>query len=270
VPSPLDALQLEFMRTALVELCVLAVAGGILGSFIVLRRLAFFAHAVGTATFPGLVIADAGGFSPQLAALAVALGYTGGVERAARRRPGRAEAATAVLLAAALALGTILASDVLQPGAGVDRLLFGSLIGLSSTDVALSAAAAAVAAAASLVAGRAWLLAGFDPEGARAVGVPLELAEGLLLALIAVATVTALPAVGALLTTAIFIVPAATARLWARSVGALVAGAVAIALAEGVLALYVAYWLDVPVGPVLAVLGAAAYALAAAAERGLR
>ena len=53
-------------------------AGGLLGAWIVLRRLAFFSHAVGTATFPGLVVAEAAGFSPRIAALAVALGYAGG------------------------------------------------------------------------------------------------------------------------------------------------------------------------------------------------
>src|SRR5687768_5941821 len=54
LPSPTQLVELPFTRTALVELALLAVAGGVLGAFVVLRRLAFFAHAVGTATFPGL------------------------------------------------------------------------------------------------------------------------------------------------------------------------------------------------------------------------
>ena len=59
VPSPLDLADLPFLREALFELILLAVPGGVLGAWIVLRRLAFFTHAVGSATFPGLVVADA-------------------------------------------------------------------------------------------------------------------------------------------------------------------------------------------------------------------
>src|SRR4051812_16402085 len=88
VPSPLDLVDLPFMRTATIEVLLLAVAGGLLGAWIVLRRLAFFAHAVGGATFPGLVVADATGLRPIVAALAVALAYAGGVHRAGPRAGG--------------------------------------------------------------------------------------------------------------------------------------------------------------------------------------
>jgi ABC-type Mn2+/Zn2+ transport system permease subunit len=265
VPSPLDLLDLPFLRDALLELVLLAVAGGVLGAWIVLRRLAFFTHAVGSATFPGLVAADASGVSPTLAGLAVALGYAGGVERAGRagREPGTA---TALLLVAALAVGVILASDVFESGAAVDRLLFGTILGLDTVDLALSAAAAALAAAGTLALGRTWTAVAFDPDGAAALGVPAGLADFLLLALVSVAAVAAIPAVGALLVTAIYVLPAASARLLTSSVSGLIALALALALAEGVVGLYLAYWLDVPPGPPVAVLGATTYALLGAAR----
>jgi ABC-type Mn2+/Zn2+ transport system permease subunit len=265
VPSPLDLLDLPFLRDALLELVLLAVAGGVLGAWIVLRRLAFFTHAVGSATFPGLVAADASGVSPTLAGLAVGLGYAGGVERAGRagREPGTA---TALLLVAALAVGVILASDVFESGAAVDRLLFGTILGLDTVDLALSAAAAALAAAGTLALGRTWAAVAFDPDGAGALGVPAALADFLLLALVSVAAVAAIPAVGALLVTAIYVLPAASARLLTGSVSGLIALALALALAEGVVGLYLAYWLDVPPGPPVAVLGATTYALLAAAR----
>ena len=84
MPSPLDLLTLPFMRDAVIELLLLAIAGGVLGAWIVLRRLAFFAHAVGSATFPALVAADASGVSPTLAGAGMALAYAGGVERVGR------------------------------------------------------------------------------------------------------------------------------------------------------------------------------------------
>src|SRR3954453_10995807 len=104
VPSPADLVELPFMRTAVLELALLAVAGGLLGGWIVLRRLAFFSHAGGSATFPGLVIADAAGIRPLFAALAVALTYAAAVYRAGARAVGRfGDAVTGVVLAASLA-----------------------------------------------------------------------------------------------------------------------------------------------------------------------
>jgi manganese/iron transport system permease protein len=212
VPSPLDLADLPFLREALLELVLLAVTGGVLGAWIVLRRLAFFSHAAGSATFPGLV--------------------------------------------AALATGVILASDVFESGAAVDRLLFGTLLGLDTADLVLSAVVAAVAAAGALALGRTWSAVGFDPDGAHALGLPAGRADLLLLVLVAVAAVAAIPAVGALLVTAIYVLPAAAARMLTASIRGLVACALGVALAEGIVGLYLAYWLDVPAGPPVAVLGA--------------
>jgi ABC-type Mn2+/Zn2+ transport system permease subunit len=284
VPSPLDLADLPFLREALIELVLLAVTGGVLGAWIVLRRLAFFSHAAGSATFPGLVVADASGVSPTIAGIVVALGYAGGVGRAARGGLGRAartgagpaggEAtardhgeATALLLVAALATGVILASDVFESGAVVDRLLFGTLLGLDTADLVLSGVVAALAVAAAVALGRTWSAVGFDPDGARALGLPAGRADLLLLGLVAAAAVAAIPAVGALLVTAIYVLPAAAARMLTGSIRGLVACALVVALAEGVAGLYLAYWLDVPAGPPVAVLGALVCLVLAAVTR---
>jgi manganese/iron transport system permease protein len=266
VPSPTDLAELPFLREALIELVLLALTGGVLGAWIVLRRLAFFTHAAGSATFPGLVVADASGVTPTLAGLAVALGYAGGVERTGRGGREHGEG-TALLLVAALAGGVILASDVFESGAAVDRLLFGTLLGLDSGDLELSAIVAAVTAAAALALGRTWSAVGFDPDGAGALGVPVGRADLLLLCLVAIAAVAAIPAVGALLVTAIYVLPAAAARTLTSTIGGLVACALALAVAEGVAGLYAAYWLDLPPGPPIAVLGALVCLAAAALRR---
>ena len=262
MPSPLDLADIQFLREALFEVTLLAVAGGLLSAWVVLRKLAFFSHAVGSATFPGLVVADATGFSPLIAGLAVALGYAGGVERVGRagREPSEA---TALLLVAALASGVILASDVFDSGAAVDRLLFGTLLALGPADLWLSAATAALAALATLGLGRTWSAIAFDPDGAPALGLPAARADFLLLALVAVAAVAAIPAVGALLVAAIYVLPGASARLLARTVPSLLAWSAAFALVQGLLGLYVAYWLDLPPGPPVAVIGSLTYAVLA-------
>jgi manganese/iron transport system permease protein len=255
VPSPLELGQSPYLLEALGEMLLLGVAGGLLSVWILLRRLAFYSHAVGSATFPGLVVADASGVSPALAGAAVALGYAGGVERAGRagREPGEA---TALLLVAALAGGIILASDVFESGAAVDRLLFGTLLGLGAVDLAVAAAVALLVAAATLLLGRTWAAIAFDSDGASSLGIPAGRADFLLLALVAVAAVAAIPAVGALLVAAIYVLPAAAARLVANTIPTLLALSVGLALAEGIVGLYAAYWLDLPPGPPVAVLGA--------------
>jgi ABC-type Mn2+/Zn2+ transport system permease subunit len=262
VPSPLDLADLPFLREALLEVVLLGLAGGLLSAWVVLRRLAFYSHAAGSATFPGLVAADASGVSPALAGLAVALGYAGGVGRAGRpgREPGEA---TALLLVAALAGGVVLASDVFESGAAVDRLLFGTLLGLGPLDLALAAVAAALAAVATVALGRTWSAIAFDPDSAPGLGLPARAADLLLLALVSVAAVAAIPAVGALLVAAIYVLPGAAARLVTDTVPALLGCAVALALAEGLGGLYLAYWLNLPPGPPVAVLGAGVYALLA-------
>jgi len=181
LPAPVELLELRAVGVALAELGLLAVAGGLLGAWVILRRLAFFTHAAGTATFPGLVVAQASGFSPRLAAVGVALGYAGAVERAAHRGRLQADAATALALVVALAGGTILASDVFESGAVVDRLLFGTIIGLDGGDLLVSGAAAVLAALVTLSLGRAFTAVGFDPESSASLGLPTRRADLLLL-----------------------------------------------------------------------------------------
>ncbi len=262
LPDPAYLLELRSTRLAVAELTLLGIAGGVVGAFVVLRRLAFFSHAVGTATFPGLVLAAAAGVSARAAALAVAGAYALGTARAGRSGRDPGAAATGLMLVAALAVGTILASDVFASGAGVDRLLFGTAVALDPGDVAVAAAAAALALGAAALLGRIWAAIAFDPVGAPALGVPDRRAELALLVLVAVTAVAALPAVGSLLVTSLFVVPAALARLFARSVWGLVGLSVAVAVAQALLGLYGSLWIDVPPGPAIAVLGTVAYALA--------
>lgn len=263
-----DPFALRFMQRAVLAVALLAVAGGLLGTWVVLRRLAFFTHAVGTATFPGLVVAGPWGIAAPLAALGSGLGFAALLARVARDRAIGPDAATGLLLVAALALGSLLASDVYPAGTGVDRLLFGTLLGLSDRDLWLAAAAAAAAVLATAALARTWLATAFDPAGAPALGIPAARGDWLLLALLAATVVAALPAVGALLVTALLVLPSATARLLARTLPELLAGSVLLALLEGTGGLVLAYHLDLPPGPAIAVVGGSVFALAALA-RGL-
>jgi manganese/iron transport system permease protein len=257
-----DPLSAPFMQRALVAVVLLAIAGGLLGTWVVLRRLAFFTHATGSATFPGLVVAGPWGIAPPVAALGAGLVFAVLIARLIRDRVVAADAATGLVLAGALALGAVLASDVYPAGAGVDRLLFGTLLGLDDRDLWLAAAAAAAALLATAVCARTWLASGFDPAAAGVMGVPVRAGDTLLLALLAGTVVATLPAVGALLVTTLLVTPAATARLLTRSLPALLSAAVGLAALEGVGGLLLAYHLDFPPGPAIALLGGALFVAA--------
>src|SRR4029079_1913142 len=108
----LEPFTLPFVQRGLVEVVALALAAGLLGTWIVLRGLAFYSHAVGTAAFPGLVLADGLAFPAGLGDCAAALVCAVGVERLGRTPRSGHDSLTALVLVAALALGVILASDV--------------------------------------------------------------------------------------------------------------------------------------------------------------
>ncbi len=248
---------------ALAELGLLAVLAGRLGIWIVLRRLSFFTHAAGTATFPGLVVAGPWGIAPQAGALAAALAFAAGLAALVRRPRLDAGAATGVLLVAALAGGAILASDVYHSGAGVDSLLVGSLVAVSARDLVLTGVVVVAVLVLDRRYRRAWTVATFDPDGARALGVGSRAAELALPAAVAAAAVVAVDAVGALLAGVVLVVPAATVRLMTDDLAALRAGAAVLAAAEAGAALHLSTRLDVPPGPALALLGGVVFAAVA-------
>jgi ABC-type Mn2+/Zn2+ transport system permease subunit len=260
VPAPFD---LPFVQRAVVEIALLAVGSGILGTWIVLRGLSFYAHAVGTAAFPGLVLADGLGFSPLLGALATAGIVAIGVTLVANRGRAEYDSATALVLVGALAAGVILASDVFHSGGSVERLLFGSLLLIDSTDQIVAAVVAVLTVVVGALLGRRWLAHGFDRDSARSLGARSALPDLLLLALVAASAVAALDAIGALLATALLVVPAATTRLFIDRLRTWQLATVALVIVEGVVGLWLSVEANAPPGATIAVVGGGVFALVA-------
>ena len=260
-----EVFHYPFVQHGAVEVLLLAVGAGLLGTWIVLRGLAFYAHAVATATFPGLVLAAGVGFSAPLGALGAALVFAVGIERLARARGGRGghDSFTALVLVGALALGVILASDVFHSGSQIGSLLFGSLLTVSTQDVVLAGVGSAVVVVAAVVLGRRWLAVGFDAGSARSLGVRSPLPDAILLGLVAIAVTSALATSGALLATALYVVPAATTRLWTTRLRCWQAATIALAAVEGVGGLWLSVETNVPPGAGIAVLTGTTFALAA-------
>jgi zinc/manganese transport system substrate-binding protein len=259
-----EPFQLPFVQRGLIEVLILSVPAGLLGSWIVLRGLAFFSHAVGTAAFPGLVLADGLGFAAPLGAFGAAVLFSGATSALGRRRATDYATLTALVLVGCLSAGVILASDVFHSGSNIEHLLFGSLLLVNGADIRLAGAAAVICLAVSLIAGPRWLAAGFDPGAAAVVGAGSRWLDIALLVLVALATTAAISVIGALLVAALFVVPAATVRLFAPRVAAWQLGSVALAAAEGTAGLWLSVKTNAPPGATIAVLSAAVFVIAAA------
>jgi ABC-type Zn uptake system ZnuABC Zn-binding protein ZnuA/ABC-type Mn2+/Zn2+ transport system permease subunit len=259
-----EPFQLPFVQRGLLEVLILSVGAGVLGTWIVLRGLAFFSHAVGTATFPGLVLAGGIGFSASLGAFGVAIAFTASLWGLARRRGTAYDSLTALVLVGCLAGGVILASDVYHSGSNVEQLLFGSLLLVDGADIRLAAVATIAVLVASALFGRRWLATGFDETGGPASGG--EWLDAVLLILIALATTAALSVIGALLVAAIFVAPAATVRLFANRMTSWQAASVLLAAAEGTVGLWLSVKTNAPPGATIATLSGAAFGIAALAR----
>lgn len=264
-----EAFDYPFVQRALVEVLVLSIAAGTLGTWIVVRGLAFYAHGVAAAAFPGLVLADGLGFAASLGAFGVALLFALTVgQLAAREREGH-DSLTALLLVAALAIGVILASDVFESGANVETLLFGSLLSVDAGDVRLAVLVAALALLATWTLGPRWLAVGFDPGAARGLGARSPLPDLVLLVLIALAAVSTLSAVGALLSTALLVVPAATVRMVTRRMLPWQLGTTVLAAVTGSAGLWLSFETNAPPGATIAVIAGGLFALVALGRGGL-
>ena len=263
-------LDAPYLLRALAAGALVAVPLGLLGCFVLLRDLAFFAHAVGVATFPGLVVGAAvPGVGPFAGALAAALAFSGFVSLGERDRADSGGAMTGVALAVAVALGATLLVALEIGAVSVERLLFGSLLAVSGADVIRCAAVAALTVAALGLSLPRLAAATFDRGWADAAGARERAAATGLVLLVAIAVVTALPAVGSLLAAALLVVPAATARLIAERLGPMLAGATALAVLEMGGGLALARVLDLPPGAVVAMVAGVIFALGAAVRAGV-
>jgi ABC-type Mn2+/Zn2+ transport system permease subunit len=255
-----------FMQLALAELVLLCIVGGVVGCWIVHYELSYSAESLAHALFPGLVGA-------ALLGLPLLLGGAAGVAGAAaavalvRRVPTLGpDTAVAAVITSLFGLGVLLALAQATPP-GLDALLFGDLLGVTRGDV-LASALLAVAAGAALVAlHRPLLVVGFDRTTARAFGARPLLVDLALLALVALAIVIGVRALGNLLVLALLVGPAATARLFVNRMSRLMALAVALAVVASVAGLYLSYYASIAAGASVASVVVALY-LAALAVRG--
>ena len=230
----------ELVVRAGVGLVLVAILCGALGVFVVVRGLSYAGEAFAHAVFPGAVAAATIGASVGLGALATAIPVSILVGWLGRRLSS--DAAMAVVMTGALAIGALLLSSGAAKGYDIESFLFGSPLGVSDGDLVSAAVAAVIVAV--LVAGlwHALVSSTVDPAFAAGSGVPVRALEMVLLAVIAVTTVVAVHAVGTLLVLALMVTPAAAARLLTRRLPQMAALSITIGAFAAIAGLYTSYY----------------------------
>jgi zinc/manganese transport system permease protein len=248
-----------FMREVWIVATFVAVVGGAVGFFVVLRGSAFVAHAVPNGSFAGAAAAALIGVS-TLAGLAVfSLGGALGIGLLGRR--GRHDVATGLTLVFMLGLGALFLAFSSQYAAGIYSLLFGEVLGVSANELAPTAGLALASLLALAALYRPLLLSSVLPEGGQARGVsPFGVETGFLV-VVALATTMTVPVVGTTLIFSLMIGPPAAARAFTTRPGAAIGLSVAIALAIVWAAIALSYQTNWPVGFFVGIAGAGAYAV---------
>jgi ABC-type Mn2+/Zn2+ transport system permease subunit len=244
----LDPLQFGFFQRALIASVLAGVVCAVVGSYVVLKGLAFIGDAVAHAAFPGVVVAYLVG-GPYVIGGGIAAFLTAiGIGWVTRRGRLRIDTAIGVVFAGTFALGIFLYSTINGYVGDLFGFLVGNVLAISFAELI---SLVLLGAFVLLVVGIFWkelLYTTFDPLGAAASGLPVAALDYLFLGLIAVTIVVSLQAVGIVLVVAMLVTPAATAQLLTVRFSRLILGASLIGVATSVAGLYLSYWFNVASG----------------------
>jgi len=265
----LGPLQFAFFDRALVAAAIVGLVCSVVGSYMVLRGLAFMGDAVSHSAFPGVVVAYLLRGPFYIGAAIAAVGTALAIGWVSRRGNLRGDTTIGVLFAGMFALGVFLFSLIPNYVGDLFGFLFGEILGIGIGDLVALVVLAFIVLATVALLWKELLYATFDPLGAAAAGLPVERLDYLFLGLIALTIVISLQAVGIILVVAMLVTPAATAQLVTRSFGRLVAVAIAVGVASPVIGLYVSYWFNAASGATIVLVETAAF-LAALAWRSAR
>ncbi|MGN8199847.1 metal ABC transporter permease [Salinisphaera sp. RV14] len=254
-------LDMAFMRHAFAAGTCVAIAGSAIGYFVVLRRQAFAAHALANVGFAGAAGASLIGADPMLGLFvfvfgAAAVMHLGGTEL------GERDVSVGMILMFSLGLGILFVNLYSANANAAIGILFGSLYGVNATQLAITAGVSLAVVGALAVLFRPLRFASLNPDSARARGIPVALIGLLFLLLLAAMAAVTVPVIGALLSFAIFVGPAAAAQAWTKRVASGLALTVVLSLAETWSGIVASYYINLPASSAIAGSSFAVYALA--------
>lgn len=245
-------LQYPFMARGLLAAVMVGIVCAVVGTYIVLRGMAFFGDALAHSILPGVAVGYlvGGGARGPLFwwALATAVLASLGIGAISKRTKIREDTATGVIFAGAFALGIALISTARSYTVDLTHFLFGDVLGVSGGDLMLIAIFGGIVLLTVAAFYKEFLVLSFDPVFAATLRLPARFFESLLLVLIAVTIVVSLQTVGVALMVAMLVTPAATAYLLTKRMLPMMALAAVIAAASGVVGLYLSYYIGIASG----------------------
>lgn len=251
----LEPLQYPFMQRALTASVLVGVVCALVGTYVVLRGMAFFGDALAHTILPGVAAGyvlgggaqDVVFWSGMGTAILAALGI-GAVSRGAKLRE---DTAIGIIFAGMFALGIAIISSGGSYAVDLTHFLFGDVLGVSSTDLTLTAVLGGLVVLMVVLFYKEFMVLSFDSVLAVTLRLPARFLENLLLVMIAVTIVVSLNTVGIALMVAMLVTPAATAFLITKRMHWMMVIAAVIASLSGVIGLYVSFYWEIPPGPAI-------------------
>ena len=241
-------LAYEFMQRGLLASVIVGVLCAVMGTYVVLRGMAFLGDALAHAILPGVAIAYLLHGSLLVGALVAAIIIALSIGLFSKQGTIREDTAIGILFAAALSLGIALISSIKTYAVDLSHILFGNVLGVSALDLWLTAGLGLLIILIVILLYKPFLIISFDPILAATLRLPAELLRNLMLVLLALAVVVSLQTVGVGLAAAMLVTPAATAYLLTRRLAPMMMVSAALGALSSVIGLYVSYYLNIVSG----------------------
>lgn len=251
----------SFMQTGLLAIVLVGITCATVGVYVVLRRMAFIGDALSHTALPGLVVAYLQGWNLFGGALVAGLLTALGIGWLSRREEVREDTAIGILFTAMFSLGILLVSTT-RSFRDLSHMLFGNILGVTRSDLIILAIVALIVVVALGIFHKELELTSFDPTHAAVIGIrPDRIRYGLLM-LLALAVVSAIQAVGVVLTSALLVTPAAAAALMTDRLPRMMLLSTLIAVGSGIIGLYASYYASVSSGASIVLTCTVCFALA--------
>jgi ABC-type Mn2+/Zn2+ transport system permease subunit len=257
----------DFMQRAFVTALLVGGLCSTLGTFVVLRKLAFIGDGVAHASFAGIVIAYIRGFNFELGAAAVAVLTALGIGYVNQRGRVSLDTAIGVLFTGVFALGVFLMSRVRTSTIDLQDFLFGNILGVETSDLWIDLGLSAIVFLAVAWTFRPLVFTAFDPTVARASGLPVVFLDYMLLVLLALTIVISLESIGIILVAALLVTPAAAAAQVTRRFVPMLLTSTVIGVGSCICGLYISYYLGAASGATIVLVATAAFFVLLAVSR---
>lgn len=260
-----EPLQYEFFRRGLIAAGLVGALCGLLGVYIVLRRMSYIGHGLSHSVFGGAVVSYVMSFNFYVGASIWGFLSALLINATTRRRQViAADAAIGVITTASFALGVALISREKTFTRNFDAALFGNILGVTNDDLLAIGLVTALTAVMFATLYRKFLFLTFDAEVARFYGVPTDWLETLFSLILAATIVVSMQVMGVTLIAAAIVIPPVTARLLSHSFKQVLILSVLIGAACGLAGMYLSYYIDVSSGASIVLLAAGVFAAAMA------